>query len=642
MEFLAAADRYFASGDYYSASQYYEKYLAGKPGKKSSAGFNPYAVSAAATKKVTVTSDSKEKVIYNLAECYRKLHYHDKAVTHYQQASNFDRNAFPLAKFHYASTLRALGRYDEAAAEFTAFRQGYTQNDLYAATADREIQNIGYIKQQMARKSLSAYNINKDNGLNAEGGSYAPVWIDDKNIWFTSTRPQGDDKAKNTNNRIYQSEFSGGKATGPVAVEIAQPKDMQQGVAAISPDGNTIYMTRWDIAKNKKNASIFMSKKANGKWGDPVPATALEAAGSNTQQPFIMPDGKTLLFSSDRTGGFGGFDLWMAPIDANGNVGTPVNMGDKINTAFDEQAPSYHAASQTFVFSTNGRVGMGGYDFFYSKGPLESLSEPKNFGYPVNSVKDDLYFTSRGPARNILEDVILSSDRDAACCLELFSLVKQKPIKQLSGMVTACADNKPLPGIKIVVVDTITGKIILDSKTDANGSYSFTLEDYLPLKAMASDSAYFNNSVRFNGPEDAEEDKYTTPDLCLTLIPATPEEAIKIDNVYYDYNKASLQKTSFAALDKLVILLKDNPALRIELNAHTDSKGEEDYNQRLSDARAKTVVNYLISKGISKDRLTAVGMGESQPVAENTNPDGSDNPEGRQQNRRTEFKVIEK
>ncbi len=639
-EYLAAADKYFASGDYYSAAQYYEKHLSGKKPKNVPGGYNPYSVTTVVNKNLVVTSNTKEKVIYNLAECYRMLHYYDKAVTYYQQASSFDKAAFPLAKFHYAGTLRALGRNDEAAVEFADFKNSYTGNDQYAALAALEIDNLAFVKQQMARKTINSYKVEKSTSLNAEGGSYAPLWVDEKTLWFTSTRPQGNDKS--TSNRIYETVYNNGTSSSATIINIAQPKDLQQGVVSITADGNTIYLTRWDIKKNKKTASVYTSKKVNAIWTEPVLVTALDAPGVNTQQPYVMPDGSRIIFSSDRPGGLGGFDLWTATFDANGNIGQPVNMGEKINTRFDEQAPSYHAPSNTFVFSSNGRVGMGGYDFFYAKGGLDNLSEPKNFGYPVNSIKDDLYFTSKGPARNILEEVILSSDRLAACCLELFSLSRPKPVKQLSGTVMACNNSQPMPNVKVVIMDTINNKLITELTTDADGKYSFTMEEFQPLKASASDSGYFKNSVSFSGPEDAEEEKYTNPDLCLTLIPATPEETIKVDNVYFDFNSASLHKSSMVSLNKLVVLLKENPGMQIELNAHTDSKGEDDYNQKLSDARAKSVVDYLISKGINESRLTAKGFGESMPIAENSNADGSDNPEGRQQNRRTEFKVLKK
>ena len=199
-EYHAAADKYFAQGDYYSASQYYEKYLVPGKSKTVQTAYNPYSVSASSNKKLTITSNSKEKVIYNLAECYRKLHLHDKAAIYYQQATGFNKQAFPLARFYYATTLRALGRYDESDEAFTAFRQEYPLKDIYSSTADIEIENLRFIKQQMARKSLNAYTVQKSAGLNSEGGSYAPVWMDDKTLWFTSTRPQGTDKSKDAAN----------------------------------------------------------------------------------------------------------------------------------------------------------------------------------------------------------------------------------------------------------------------------------------------------------------------------------------------------------------------------------------------------------------------------------------------------------
>jgi outer membrane protein OmpA-like peptidoglycan-associated protein len=636
-DYLVAADKYFASGDYYSASQYYEKYLGQAKSKTGQQSFQPYSVSAAANKKVTVTSTSRQKVIYNLAESYRLLHYHVKALPYYEQAVAFNSPGLPLAKYYYASTLRALEKYDEATAAFTDFLQTYPQKDIYAENAERELANLTFIKSQLARTDLKAYTLNKTNGLNADGGSYAPLWLNDNKLWFTSTRINGVEKNHNNRNRIYQADFSNGMAANVNLVSIPQPKDLQQGVAAISPDGNLVLLTRWAVAKEKRTAAIYESRKAADKWSEPVLSSALNVAGSNAQQPFIMPDGKHVVFSSDRPGGSGGYDLWVSDLDANGTVGSPVNLGTNINTKYDEQAASYHAASNTFIFSTNGRVGMGGFDFFYSTGALDNLSEPKNFGYPVNSIKDDIYFSSHGTARNVLEEVVISSDRDAACCLELFALNKIKPLKQLSGTVLACSTNLPLAGVKVLVMDTINNKVIAEKITDASGNYAFTLEEFMPLKATASLTGYFNSSTRFTGPSDLEDIVFVNPSLCLTII---PEKAIKVENVYYDFNKASLQETSYPSLDDLVRLLNENPTMQIELSAHTDSKGTDEYNNKLSEARAQAVVDYLISKGIAKERLIAKGYGESLPVAPNTNADGTDNPEGRQLNRRTEFKVL--
>ncbi|MEX0636102.1 MAG: OmpA family protein [Ferruginibacter sp.] len=489
-----------------------------------------------------------------------------------------------------------------------------------------------FIQQQLLRSDLSNYTLQKSATLNAEGGTYAPFYMNDGSLWFTSTRPQGDEKGKINNNRIYAASTDGSvKLTF-----IPQLKDEQQGVATATPDGKRLYLTRWMAIEDKKTATIYTTANNNGKWDEPTIVSALNVAGSNAQQPFVMPDGKTILFSSDRAGAVGGFDIWKASLDELGNVGIPVNLGPMVNTASDEQAASFHAASNTLVFSSNGRVGMGGFDFYYIKGGLEQLSEPKNFGYPVNSVKDDLYFASKGSANNILENVVMSSDRDAACCLELFTLSKVKPLKQITGLVLACDSKQPLPGVKVSITDE-TGKLIAEKTTDGTGSYSYSMEEFSALKATGAVSGYFNSSVNVSLPSDEEMVNFNNPDLCLTPVPVA---AIKVDNVYYNYNKATLQPNSLESLDQLVNLLNENPTMFIELGAHTDSKGDDAYNQKLSDARAKTVVDYLIGKGIDASRLVAKGYGESHPIAENNNADGTDNPEGRQQNRRTEFKVL--
>jgi len=638
-EFLAAANKYYTAGDFYSAAEYYQMYLTGKKTKGKASGFNPYDATASTGKKITGASDSKESVIYTLAECYRKLHQHDKAEPQYFLATSFDKTSFPLSKFHYGTTLRALGKYDDASKAFSDFVAEYTNKDQYVAIAELELKNIPFIKQQLAKKDIASYQIEKNAGLNSEGGSYAPVWNGDKNIIFTSTRPNGKDSSRL--NRIYQADFNNGTASNVALIKVAQPEAIQQGVVALSPDGNTMFLTRWNSKTTNKNANIFQSKKsADGSWSEPTPITALEVVGSNTQQPFVTEDGKNIIFVSDRVGGFGGLDLWMSTIESNGAIGTPVNMGASINTMFDEQAPSYHLASKTFIFSSNGHVGMGGFDFIYCKGDLNNLSAPKNFGYPVNSAKDDLYFISKGPKRNILEYVVLSSDREASCCLELFSLHKERPIKKIDGTVLSCVDNKPLANVKVAIMDTINNMTISELTTDSLGKYQFTIDEFAPLKAIASNTGYFNNSLAFEGPSDIDEEFFSNQDLCMTKIPNPIEEAVEVDNVYYDFNEASIQESSFASLDKLVKLLNDNPTMSIQLNAHTDNRGEEDYNQKLSDARANSVVNYLVKKGINKTRLTAKGFGESKPIADNENADGTDNPEGRQKNRRTEFQVV--
>jgi len=638
-DYLKAADDYFQKGDYASAAEYYGKYMGGdKTGKDKE--FKPYTPQNS-SKKTAAAAVNQEQAMYNLAECYRLLNYPSKAEPQYKEVMVANKKQFPLAQYHYAAQLRALGKYAEAEQNFRTFLSGYPANDEYKKNAERELKNLQFIQAELVKKDLKYYTINKAGGeLNAKGASYAPAWLNSNTLLFTSTRPQ-DTTAKTMvyTNRVYQAVYDAGTLASISLATIPQEKGMQQGVVTVTPDGNTIYLTKWGISGDKKSAAIYSSSKTNDGWSEPVKlGESINANGANTQQPFVTADGKYLLFSSNRTGGQGGYDLWYAPLE-NGSAGTPVNMGAAINTSYDEQAPAYHEASASLIFSSNGRVGMGGYDFFRSKGNIGNWTEPVNMGYPVNSVKDDIYMVSRGSAKNVLENVMLSSDRDAVCCLELFALQKVRPLRQLSGRVLSCDPSKPLSGATVTIVDPASNKTIYTKEVGADGTYSFTMEDHQPLKVQAEAKGFISNAANVGTPADLEEESMRYPDLCL--VPEAPkvDEKFVIENVYYDFNKADLKPESYPALDEVVRMLNTYPNMAIELGAHTDSKGSDTYNMKLSEARAQSVVKYLVEKGISAERLVAKGYGEAMPIAPNE-IDGKDNPEGREKNRRTEFKVL--
>jgi outer membrane protein OmpA-like peptidoglycan-associated protein len=643
-EYLRAADNYYKKADYYSAARYYEKYLEVADRQVKKQEYSPYTVPSSAVKKNNGPVSSRQLALYRVAESYRLLHDHAKAATYYSQTLDANAAEFPLARYYYAVELRALANYEGSEKEFTRFLDEHTSEDQFTESAKKELMSLRFIQTQLKKKDLKLYNVQKAaSPLNTEGANYAPVWLNDNTLLFTSTRIDSTAKNQTHINRVYTTSVNDG-ITGEVKpFPLPQANGMHQGVVTCTPDGNTLFLTRWMMVGGKKVSGIYSSRKTGNGWGEPVLLDSLiNAPGFSTQQPFVMPDGKYLLYASDKSGGFGGFDLWYAELDETGKPVRTENMGDVINTANDEQAPYYHAPSSTLVFSGNGRVGMGGYDFFYSKGSIGNWTPPVNFGYPVNSVKDDIYFVSRGGVRNVLEDVWLSSDREAACCLELFYLRKLLPRKQVSGQVVSCEDNKPLQGVTVNILDTIQNKVVYTQTTSGDGNYSFTLDEFQPLKAVATISGYSNGSLPFYTPNDDGSDQLINPAICLIRDVPPVEEAIVMDNVYYDFDKATLRSESYAALDKLAALLNAHPGITIELSAHTDNKGSEAYNQRLSEARARACVAYLINKGIDKNRLQARGYGSTQPIAPNVNEDGSDNPEGRQRNRRTEFKVLGK
>ena len=636
-DYQRAANDYYAKGDYHSATVYYEKYL--KDGKgKDAPTYDPYTVQKM-SKQEKAAMLSKQQSVYNLAESYRLLNFHVKAESHYKEAIGFDKSAFPLAKFRYASTLRSLQKFEEAEKYFKEFLAEYTLDDIYRETAQREVNNIDFIRSQLSRGDISLFTVKKAAPqINTTGASYAPVLMNNVFL-FTSTRPDSNAVKNNVYiNRIYSGDVKDGGIENIQRITIPQENDVHQGSVAFSANGNIMYLTRWTISGNQKKTAIYSSRKNGKGWDEPLMLDAIiNTPGANTQQPFVA--GNTLYYASDKAGSLGGFDLWYATLDASGTPSNPQNLGSAINTKYDEQAPFYHNASGTLVFSTNGRVGMGGYDSFYSKGSAGSWAEPVNFGYPVNSVKDDIYFTSKGTERNILENIYFSSDRSAECCLELFTLSKVKPMTTVSGMVVSCNGNVPIVGATVNIVDTVSNKTLFTKVTGADGRYSVELPEVIPLKAVASAEGYLPNAVHF-AKSAVDDIVLNNPTICLFDAPKGEGGTVTVDNIYYGYDSSILRDESFPVLDQLVSMMNENKNMKLEIGAHTDSKGSDGYNIKLSDARARSVVNYLISKGIAADRLESKGYGESKPIAENSKSDGSDNPDGRQKNRRTEFKII--
>jgi len=631
--YLKAANSYYKKSDYASAAKYYEMYL-GVGDKSKTGSYDPYAGNAQnKTKTKAAGGDTHQQAVYGAAESYRQLNNYAKAENFYQEAAAYSAQQYPLAKYQYAVTLRSLGKYDEAQKAFREFLDSYKTNDNYTAAAKREIENLGFIQQQLHKKDLSLYTVKKQDNINAPGANYAPALTGANTMIFTSTRIDSNAKSTAFINHLYEATMNS-NGTTINKIDIPQPSGVHQGVAAVAPDGKTIYMTRWTMTKEgKKTASLYQSAKTETGWSEPTALESINAAGSNNQQPFVTPDGKYLLFASDRTGGQGGFDIWFAPI-ANGKVGTPVNMGANINTSADEQAPYYHAASQTLVFASNGRVGMGGFDLYQANGSVgNGFGTVKNLGYPLNSEKDDIYFASKSTGKNMLSDVVFSSDRSSECCLDMFSLQKQMPAKKIAGKVIACDGNAPLAGATVQVV--ADNKVIANVSTAADGSYSFTMDEYQPVKISASTDGYQNNNLSIvAAPQDEEVQMMTAPELCLVKTPPAAGETVVVEHMYYATNKAIILDESKPALDHLAQMLIDNPNMTIEIEGHTDNRGTKEHNQQLSTARAKNVVDYLVSKGIDAKRLKYKGYGDTKPLDTNATE------EGRAKNRRTEFKVL--
>lgn len=648
VDFKKSADKAYAKGDWYTAAVYYEKYLEGKNTSTTtySSGYEPYSVQkTGAKKKANATSaTSDNEVVYRIAECYRKLNDFGKAQTYYAKATGFG-NSYPLARYYYGVALRANNRYAEAEKQFEAFLAGYTTKDIYSEEAKKELANCKYIQQQLARKDADQYKLGKINAAASTSGSnYAPTY-NGSQLVFTSSRVDSNLlKLKYSNPYINNLYTVDGTSVQKFAIS---NEGFEQGAASFTANGKRVYFTRWKKIGGKNISAIYLSENKNGSWGEPVKlGTNVNAEGSSSKQPYISADGKYLLYSSDRTGGQGGFDIWVSFMNDDGEPGNFENLGKNINTPANEEAPYYSTGTKSLVFASNGFTGMGGFDLFESKGIFpKAWGVAQNLGSPVNSVKDDIYFVNSGSIK-LLKDAIISTDRSSSCCLELFNLNKTYK-KYVAGKATDCKTNEPLAGVNINVTDKATGKNIVTKTTDANGNYIFEVAEFKASVLSGSKADYNNGTIEFTAPAALgnEDDTLQNIVVCLQPIekvidttPVVKQEPMDEKSVYFDFALYSLRPETKQVLDTLANILKREKNLGVEILGYTDQIGSNEYNMKLSQQRADACLEYLVQKGVDRAKLKATAKGVCCPV-EQEKINGKDNPAGRQANRRVEFKI---
>lgn len=645
VNYKKVADTYFENKDYYAASTFYKKAL--KITGDSTQAILPYGKERKSASDEKVIEDY-EGSIYNLAESSRLYREFNEAEKYYAIAITFTNTRFRKALFYYAESLRANKKFNQAVDAFQQFLQKNPGNPL-AKDAQKEIESCKFAIEEMRFPRMIQVKKVPAN-INGLGSNYAPVKINNE-LYFTSSRPvavgskkdmvktaagevQVSTKSNPFINNIYTAK--GELTSADIAVkkvDVNLPKDMEIAAATFTPDGNTMYFTAW---KDKEKYTIYSSKKTGDKWADPQPVgLQVNSKDFNSSQPFVTSDGKFLLFSSDRSGGYGKFDLWYCTLREDGSLGQAVNFGPTINTEDDERAPYYNSLTKKLLFSSNGRVGFGGLDFFESEGDLVNWSNPKNLGYPFNSSKDDLYFTATDDKGT---RGYISSDRESSCCLEVFEVKKE--YLSIAGLLTDCKTKLPLAGASVNLTNAEGSQKII---TGTDGIYRFKVDSKRPIKLLFAKDNYFAITKNYIYEELAKADTLIDKDYCLS--PFKLGIPMTLENIYYEFNSAELTEPSKKVLDFLIPIMEDNPGMEIELGAHTDNIGTDEYNLDLSNRRAKSCTDYLESKGIAAARMTSKGYGESMPIAPNeiiVRRKKKDNPEGRAKNRRTEFKVTKK
>lgn len=637
------AEMLFKTKNYYEASVVFEKYLATE--RNSRPRSTPFAIEK--KEKGKSNMDPHQEAVYHLAESYRMINDYQKAEKYYKESIGFSTKAYPDAQYWYAVTLRANQHYAEALVQINAFLEKHTQLDDLLIGADRELEDLKFIQQQSERVN-DQFVLNEMKGKDPASG-YAVVQRADGYVFTGITEETEKTGEKKYLNTLFESMNPENPLTGADPMDFASEVGSHEGMASFSHDGKTMFFTRWTKKNNESRSAIYISRWDGKGWSVPVKASdPINEDGSNSAQPSLTADGRYLLFSSNRPGGSGGYDLWACSMDSSMEPIQVRNLGNVINSAGDEEAPYLHEKSRTLVFSSNGRVGMGGFDIYYAKGNfgLNGWEKPENAGAPLNSSKDDLYYVGTDED-DVWNTGWISSDRSSECCLALFA-VKENNSQFVNGTVVDCKTREPLSNVALTVTDLrhpgrVLGKYIADSA----GRYAILLHNSAHFKILATRPEYEPANLDFNLKTHPGKDSLTNETICMKQI-EYPEDKIKqllksleqsshVGN--FAYKEAALNRYTVDKLDSLADILKEFPNTVIVVEGYTDGIGGVKYNLRLAKRRVNACINFLLSKGVSQNQLVGKAMGKCCPLAPET-INGKDNPAGREINRRVEYKVI--
>lgn len=580
---LSEADAQFQRGEYYDASVTYKK-VYNKLRKKEE-------------------RPQRGEVAFKMGRCYRLLNMSARASAAFQNALRYE---YPDSTTHFmlAQALHADGKYAAALRSYDKYLEFCPDDSLAINCAE------GCRTAQEIRARGSRYVVKQAKLFNSRRADFCPMYLgaDCDQIYYTSTteKATGDKKSEITGMKNADVFFSKKNEKDewerPEPVEGELNTEFDEGIVAFSPDAQTMYLTK---ARRELNAptsvEIYTSTRSDAKWSAPVKFEITADTLSTFGHPAVSPDGEYLYFVSDMPGGYGGKDIWR--ISLKERQGSLVNLGPDINTEGNDDFP-YVRSDGSLYFSSDGHPGMGGLDIFRATAvgdPADLRWKVENMGFPINSAGDDFGITfGKG------EDGFFSSNRGDARGYDHIYSFEYDPVRiTIEGLVMD-KDEEPVKNaiIRIVGNDGSNQKEVARD----DGSFSFALQRGVKYVMLAGAKGYLNQKQEFASDSTMEDANYWVE----FILPSISKPSV-VENIFYDYDKADLRPESKTALNELIAVLHDNPNVTIEMASHTDRWGSDAYNINLSERRAKSVVDYLVENGISRDRLQPHGYGKSRP-----------------------------
>lgn len=563
----------------------------------------------------TLTVPLEKYLDHQIAWCYMELRDYTNAESHLRKTA--DENMYPHDRFYFAQSLMKNAKYDSAIVEFENYIRSPRASVEYLNAAKVDITGCYLAQKEQGLVHLTRVSLADSLVFNNSTSSFGAMQFgSDDRIMFAAAREGGvifdETQQSEFLLDLYWTERQSDSTWAP-AKNFGRPLNSAQhdAAAAFNPSTNVIYYTRWNDEKRDEQ-NIHLIRMRNFKFYESFKLdSTVNCTGCRSIQPFVSMDGQTLFFSSNRPGGFGGMDIWKIALDSTGlPKGQPVNLGILVNSDRDEITPFFHEVTSTLFFASDGHGSMGGFDNFKSTYDREAdgYSTPENMGMPINSEMDDAYLIWDTQ----LKTGFFSSDREpceGGHCYDIYE-VRNEPIYiYLSGYSYDKDSYEILPNCKLTFKD-IRGKFEpFYLTTDENGYYSLELKFSTELFIKCQKEDYFADATDVN-TKTITETTYLTRDFYLQPI---PKDEIEIEGIEYDFDSDKLRPISMEKLDVLYDFLELNNNLAVEINSHTDARGRDSYNLDLSKRRAKSCVDYLISKGIDPERLIPIGYGETSP-----------------------------
>ncbi len=565
------------------------------------------------------------------AQVYSDIEMYDSSIVYYKKAIDIDKDFFPNAYMIIAKLSYLTGKYSDAAIYQELYYNHPKLSDFQKLKAELDL--------NLYRGALDLYNnpvpftpINLGDNVNSIYSEYSPaLTIDDSTIIFTRKIPSID-KNREQEDFFQSHKLKNGQWTKAEPLQGELNTLNNEGAHTISADGKVIYFTACNRSDGYGSCDIYRSYKKGNVWTKAENVKELNSESWDSQ-PTLSADGKTIYFSSARSGNM---DIYESQLSNNGKWNKPTRLPNNINTAKSELTPFIHPDGKTLFFASDGHGGMGKYDIFYSKKINDTLwSDPINIGYPINTNKDDafLFVNAKGDKAFFASEMAGGYGGYDIYMFDFPQNIITNPVTYFKGLVLDITNNKPVINAVAELISLRDGLSKVKVKTDYDGTFTLPLPtgEIYALNVSADNYLFYSEHIELLEARDSLHPfiKY------IFLKPIQKNQTMVLNNILFDFDKATLKPESYIELEKLYKFLSENPNLIIEIGGHTDNIGTKEYNQILSEKRAKAVYDYLISKNINANRLKYKGYGDTMPIADNSTE------EGRQLNRRTEIKILD-